>query len=107
MVACRTVLISITPTVFNYFINNLDDISTSVNEITAVLRIFANLIPEYSGDIANFLLNHKTIQIIFDKLLASQYIHVRKETLNILGKSKINNIKKYLKNNLLCIFKTN
>ncbi|KAF7993670.1 hypothetical protein HCN44_010265 [Aphidius gifuensis] len=85
MVACRNILISITPTVFNYFINNLDNISTSVNEITAVLRIFANLIPEYSGDTANFLLNYKTIQVIFDKLLASQYTHVKKETLNILG----------------------
>lgn len=83
--ACRSVLMSITPTVFSYFINNVDNISVSVNEITAVLRIFANLIPEYSGNIASFILNYSEIQIILNKLLISAYIHVRKEVLILLG----------------------
>ncbi|XP_034950595.1 uncharacterized protein [Chelonus insularis] len=76
--------------IFDILMKEMDEQSYDTKRITAIVRLFANLISESSGSIADIILynlKYKTtdVQEIFNKLLIYPHVHVRKETLWLIG----------------------
>ncbi|XP_076168336.1 uncharacterized protein LOC143147186 [Ptiloglossa arizonensis] len=89
-VACNIYLHNVVPSIVDYLYENTINGITAITVITACIRILANTICETSGDLAKlFLQNPKhsqlDLEILLNKLLSCQYIHIRKETLWLIG----------------------
>ncbi|XP_076633260.1 transmembrane and coiled-coil domain-containing protein 6 [Colletes latitarsis] len=87
---CNIYLHRTVPSIVDYLYQNSINNVANVTEITACIRILANIICEPSGDLAKlFLENPKytrsDLEISLNKLLSCQYIHVRNETLWLIG----------------------
>ncbi|KAK0179162.1 hypothetical protein PV327_007979 [Microctonus hyperodae] len=89
-VSCRDTIFMILPTVFDKLVIMINDEYLNVNYITAVIRLLANSVDELPGSTADVILNNpkyslEDVNYIFDKLLLHPHVHVRKETLWLLG----------------------
>lgn len=88
--SCTETLTAILSPVFDEMNNKINDQAPDTKYITAAIRFLGNMVPEVSGYAADIILNNEKysiqqIQEMFDKLLLYSYIHVRKETLWLLG----------------------
>ncbi|KZC14499.1 hypothetical protein WN55_06960 [Dufourea novaeangliae] len=86
-VACNTYLYNTVPLVVDYLYQN---ITNNIAAITACIRILANMICEKSGQLAKVLLENlkyteSDLEMLLSTLLSCQYVHVRKETLWLIG----------------------
>ncbi|XP_053997498.1 uncharacterized protein LOC128886552 [Hylaeus anthracinus] len=87
---CNIYLYKTMHSIVDYLYQNATNNITTVTEITACVRILANTICETSGRLATlFLENPKyarsDLEILLNNLLSCQYVHVRKETLWLIG----------------------
>lgn len=89
-VSCRDTIFMILPTVFDKLAILINDDYSNIIHITAVIRLLANSVDELPGSAADIILNNpkyslEDVNQIFDKLLLHPHIHVRKETLWLIG----------------------
>ncbi|XP_078047146.1 uncharacterized protein LOC144475282 [Augochlora pura] len=86
---CNTYLYNTVPLMLDYLHENTKNDITTITEITACIRILANTISEKSGQLAKFLLDtpkyEESNSEMLNKLLSCQHLHVRKETLWLIG----------------------
>lgn len=85
-----TYLHNTVPLIVDYLHQNIGNNSAAAREITACVRILANTVCEASGQLAKFLLENPKYdesksEALLNTLLSSQYIHIRKETLWLIG----------------------
>ncbi|XP_012219124.1 importin subunit alpha-8 [Linepithema humile] len=89
---CTIHLYSILPQVIDFLyltISSSDEI-TRTNEITASIRILANTLNSYCQNETDILLRNpkyldKDLHLLLNKLLSHPYMHIRKETLWLIG----------------------
>lgn len=85
--SCNSSVYNVVPLIVDYlYQNNTNNFSL----ITACIRILANTVQETSGQLAKFLLENPKyseldLEILINRLLSCQYIHIRKETLWLIG----------------------
>lgn len=89
-ISCHIYLYSAIPLIIDYLYENSINNITSIIEITACIRILANIVQETSGRLAKFLLENSkyslsNLKTLLNKLLLCQYVHIRKETLWLIG----------------------
>ncbi|XP_076647538.1 uncharacterized protein LOC143356053 [Halictus rubicundus] len=88
-IVCNTYLYNTVPLVVDYLHQNATNNITAVTEITACTRILANTVSERSGQLARFLLENpkytESSSLMLNRLLSCQHLHVRKETLWLIG----------------------
>ncbi|CAK9828657.1 hypothetical protein ANTRET_LOCUS6141 [Anthophora retusa] len=87
-ISCNMYFYNLIPLVVDYLYQNTPN--TTVIEITACVRVLANTMQENSGQLAKFLLENpkytqSDLEMLLNKLLSCQYLHVRKETLWLIG----------------------
>nr|XP_033342349.1 uncharacterized protein LOC117229740 [Megalopta genalis]XP_033342350.1 uncharacterized protein LOC117229740 [Megalopta genalis]XP_033342351.1 uncharacterized protein LOC117229740 [Megalopta genalis] len=86
---CNTYLYNTVPLMLDYLHQNTANNITAVTEITACIRILANTVSEKSGQLAKFLFSNpkyeETNSEMLNRLLSCQHLHVRKETLWLIG----------------------
>lgn len=88
--ACSTYVCKMVPQVIEYLYQNARKDFEDVTEVTACVRIMANTVCEVSGQVALMFLQNPNytqvdLQHMLNKLLSHQYIHVRKETIWLIG----------------------
>lgn len=73
-----------------FTLTNYHHLNSTFSKVSAALRIMCNTVPEPSGQVACVLLSGgiENVQALLDKLLHHEYIHIRQETLWLLGKIK-------------------
>ncbi|KOX72449.1 hypothetical protein WN51_01549 [Melipona quadrifasciata] len=85
---CNTCLYNVVPLIVDYLYQNT---TNNFICITACVRILANvLVQERSGQLMKYLLENQKyapsdLETLINKLLSCQYIHIRKETLWLIG----------------------
>ncbi|CAL7941138.1 unnamed protein product [Xylocopa violacea] len=89
-VACNAYLYSVVPLIVDYLYRNIINDFINISQTTACIRVLANTMQETSGQLAMFLVKnpkytHSDLEILLNKLLSCQYIHIRKETLWLIG----------------------
>ncbi|GAB1864730.1 Importin subunit alpha-2-like protein [Camponotus japonicus] len=89
---CTTYLYSILPQIVDhlYLLFSRSNEISRVNEITASIRILANTLSNSCEDEADILLrnskySHEDLCLLLNKLLSHQYMHIRRETLWLIG----------------------
>ncbi|XP_029168485.1 uncharacterized protein LOC114938647 isoform X2 [Nylanderia fulva] len=89
---CKTYLHSILPQIVDhlYLLSSGPDKLAHVNEITASIRILANTLHNSCENKADILLrnskySHEDLCLLLNKLLSHQYMHIRRETLWLIG----------------------
>ncbi|XP_029037577.2 uncharacterized protein LOC114873428 isoform X1 [Osmia bicornis bicornis] len=87
---CNIYVYNVVPLIVDYLHQSIKNNYTAVTEITACIRILANTVQETSGKVAKlFLENLKCTQLdvetLLNGLLSCQYVHIRKETLWLIG----------------------
>lgn len=90
---CRETLCTILSSVFDLLMVKINEEPSDTKLITAAMRLLANLIPESTGFAANVIFYNPKYSItdvdkLFNRLLLYPHVHVRKETLWLLGKLK-------------------
>lgn len=88
--ACSIYVCKMVPPVIEYLYQDHVNDFPAVTEVTACVRIMANTVCEVSGQVALMFLQHSnTTQTdlinVLNKLLSHQYVHVRKETIWLIG----------------------
>ncbi|XP_076244139.1 uncharacterized protein LOC143185219 [Calliopsis andreniformis] len=87
---CISYLHNVVHLIVEYLYQNFKNNSSAVKEITACIRVLANTICETSGQLAKFLLENpkyekSELKALLNTLLSCQYMHIRKETLWLIG----------------------
>ncbi|CAG5108612.1 Protein of unknown function [Cotesia congregata] len=87
---CRETLCTILSSVFDLLMIKINEEPSDTKLITAAMRLLANLIPESTGFAANVIFYNPKYSItdvekLFNRLLLYPHVHVRKETLWLLG----------------------
>ncbi|XP_058788547.1 uncharacterized protein LOC131675793 [Phymastichus coffea] len=82
-----THIVKLVPVIYEYLFQAVFMPDENIQKISAALRIICNTTFESSGYVAHILLkeNSENICQTLDKLLCHQYIHLRNETLWLLG----------------------
>ncbi|KOC62457.1 hypothetical protein WH47_04117 [Habropoda laboriosa] len=86
-ISCNTYFYNLVPFIVDYLYQNTAN--TAVIEATCI-RVLANTMQEMSGQLAKFLLENpkytqSDLEMLLNRLLSCQYLHVRKETLWLIG----------------------
>ncbi|XP_076756359.1 uncharacterized protein LOC143426654 isoform X2 [Xylocopa sonorina] len=105
-IACNAYLYSIVPLIVDYLYGNITNNFRNISEITACIRVLANTMQETSGQLAMFLIENpkytrSDLETLLNELLSCQYIHIRKETLWLIGNLYNHNranVKKIMRN---------
>nr|XP_012154459.1 PREDICTED: uncharacterized protein LOC100878399 [Megachile rotundata] len=87
---CNAHICNVASPVIDYLHQNTKNNHATVTEITACIRLLANTVYETSGNVAKLLLENakytqSDVETLLNGLLSSQYVHVRKETLWLIG----------------------
>lgn len=88
--ACNAYMCNVVSPAIDYLHQNIKSNHATVTEITACIRLLANTVCETSGKVAKLLLENvkytqSDVEKLLNGLLSSQYVHVRKETLWLIG----------------------